>query len=128
MLWSGPVDWQCTGQISSLHQQPGSRLRCYCTATDSETKIVGTLGGRDIVSAGSVNPQDFFVKTITKGGQLCTLLACFLKYAHFCVTAPCKYTVVVEHSGYLGMIGSVPQAFMFVLVGMPQCSAAPNLQ
>jgi hypothetical protein len=43
-------------------------LRCNCAATEPE--VLGTLGGRDIVQAGSVNEEDFFVKTISKGPHL----------------------------------------------------------
>eukprot|EP00892_Ulva_mutabilis_P006377 jgi/Ulvmu1/4110/UM019_0089.1 len=42
-----------------------TRLVC-CWASDSEENVIGQLGGRNIVSAGSLNPQDYFVKNITK--------------------------------------------------------------
>ena len=43
-----------------------SRL-ARCRASDTEDNVIGKLGGRDIVQAGSFNPQDFFVKSVTKG-------------------------------------------------------------
>lgn len=68
VLWMRRVEGSCSHpSIQQRQQQPGCRLRCFCTATDSETEVIGTLGGRDIVTAGSVNPQDYFVKTISKG-------------------------------------------------------------
>lgn len=38
-----------------------------CQASESDDTVIGQLGGRDIVKAGTINPQDFFVKRVTKG-------------------------------------------------------------
>lgn len=48
-----------------LESQP-ARLIC-CKSTESDDSVIGQLGGRDIVKAGSIDPKEYFVKHITKG-------------------------------------------------------------
>jgi hypothetical protein len=64
--WARLVQFDASKQHKHVvHSRSG--IRCFCSSTDTEPQVLGSLGGRDIVSAGSVNEADFYVKTITKG-------------------------------------------------------------
>lgn len=57
-----PPNGLCLLRVHVHHPWQG-QIRCYASETSN---VIGTLGGRDIVETGSIDPQEFWVKRITK--------------------------------------------------------------